>query len=69
MPLSLANPGMETIIRRIGGKPEVRAHLETLGFVPGGSVTVISAIGGNLIVSVKESRVAISKEMAGKVLV
>ena len=69
MPLTLANPGEENIIRRIGGNPEVRAHLENLGFVAGGSVTVISAIGGNLIVNVKESRVAISKEMAGKIMV
>ncbi|HIZ83451.1 MAG TPA: ferrous iron transport protein A [Firmicutes bacterium] len=69
MPLTLANPGEENIIRRIGGNPEVRAHLENLGFVAGGSVTVISTIGGNLIVNVKESRVAISKEMAGKIMV
>ncbi len=69
MPLTLAKPGEENIIRRIGGNPEVRAHLENLGFVAGGSVTVISTIGGNLIVNVKESRVAISKEMAGKIMV
>lgn len=69
MPLTLANPGEENIIQRIGGNPEVRAHLENLGFVAGGSVTVISTIGGNLIVNVKESRVAISKEMAGKIMV
>ncbi len=69
MPLTLANPGEENIIRRIGGNPEVRAHLENLGFVAGGSVTVISTMGGNLIVNVKESRVAISKEMAGKIMV
>ena len=68
MPLTLAKPGEENIIRRIGGNPEVRAHLENLGFVAGGSVTVISTIGGNLIVNVKESRVAISKEMAGKIM-
>ena len=69
MPLILANPGEESIIKKIGGKPEVRAHLENLGFVPGGSVTVISAISGNLIVNVKETRVAISKEMAAKIMV
>ncbi len=57
------------MIQRVGGKQEVRAHLENLGFVSGGMVTVISTIGGNLIVNVKESRVAISKEMAGKILV
>lgn len=69
MPLTLANPGEETMIRKIGGKPEVRAHLENLGFVPGGNVTIVSTIGGNLIVNVKESRVAISKEMASKIMV
>ena len=69
MPLTLAHIGVESMFLRLGGKPEVRAHLETLGFVPGGSVTVVSAIGGNLIVNVKESRVAISKEMAGKIMV
>lgn len=69
MPLTFSNTGEENIIRRVGGKPEVRAHLENLGFVPGGRVTVISTIGGNLIVNVKESRVAISKEMASKIMV
>ncbi|MCI8275185.1 MAG: ferrous iron transport protein A [Lachnospiraceae bacterium] len=69
MPLTLAAVGEESMIQRVGGKQEVRAHLENLGFVSGGMVTVISTIGGNLIVNVKESRVAISKEMAGKILV
>ncbi len=69
MPLMLADIGEESMIMRVGGNPEVRAHLENLGFVPGGSVTVISTIGGNLIVNVKESRVAISREMAGKIMV
>lgn len=69
MPLILANPGEENMIRKVGGSAEVRAHLENLGFVAGGSVTVISTIGGNLIVNVKESRVAISKEMASKIMV
>lgn len=69
MPLTFAKPGEENIIRRIGGKPEVKKHLENLGFVVGGTVTIVSAIGGNLIVNVKESRVAISSEMAQKILV
>ena len=69
MPLMLADIGEESMIMRVGGNPEVRAHLENLGFGPGGSVTVISTIGGNLIVNVKESRVAISREMAGKIMV
>ena len=59
MPLTLANIGEENMIRKIGGNPEVRAHLENLGFVSGGSVTVITTMGGNLIVNVKNSRVAI----------
>ena len=69
MPLTLAAVGEENIIRKIGGKPEVRAHLENLGFVAGGIVTVISTIGGNLIVSVKDSRIANSREMANKIMV
>lgn len=69
MPLTLASIGEENIIKKIGGKPEVRQHLENLGFVVGGTVSIISAIGGNLIVNVKESRVAISKEMAGKIMI
>ena len=69
MPLFLVSPGEEARIRRVGGNPEVRKHLEDLGFVAGGSVTVVSAIGGNLIVNVKASRVAVSRETAGKILV
>ena len=69
MPLVLATVGEENIIRKIGGNPEVRAQLENLGFVTGGNVTIISTIGGNLIVNVKDSRVAISKEMAKKIMV
>ncbi len=69
MPLLLAEVGSENVIRKIGGNPEVRTHLENLGFVVGGKVTIISTIGGNLIVNVKESRVAISREMAGKIMV
>ena len=69
MPLMFAHPGEENIIKKIGGNPETRAHLENLGFVPGGSVTVISEIAGNVIVNVKESRVAISREMANKIMI
>ncbi|MCI8323738.1 MAG: ferrous iron transport protein A [Lachnospiraceae bacterium] len=69
MPLTLAEVGEENIIRKIGGKQEVKAHLENLGFVVGGVVTVVSAIGGNVIVNVKDSRVAVSKEMAQKIMV
>lgn len=69
MPLTLMLPGEDAIIQRIGGKPEVRQHLENLGFVVGGNVSVINTIGGNLIVNVKEARVAISREMAQKIMV
>lgn len=69
MPLALAPIGEENIIKRIGGKQEVKAHLETLGFVVGGAVTIVSAMGGNIIVNVKESRIAISKEMAQKIMI
>ncbi|MGN1010515.1 MAG: ferrous iron transport protein A [Clostridia bacterium] len=69
MPLTMAVAGEKNMIRKVGGKPEVRKHLENLGFVAGSDVTVISDIGGNLIVHIKESRVAISREMAGKILI
>lgn len=69
MPLTLVNVGEANIIKKIGGKPEVKKHLENLGFVAGGNITVVSAIGGNVIVNVKEARVAISKEMASKIMV
>ena len=69
MPLSLAQVGEENIIKRIGGSPEVKRHLENLGFVVGGEVTAVNTLGGNVIVNVKESRVAISKEMAVKIMV
>lgn len=69
MPLIFANVGEENLIRKVGGSPEVKAHLENLGFVTGGNVTVISTIAENLIVNVKDSRVAISREMASKIMV
>jgi len=69
MPLNLAQIGEENIIKRIGGKTEVKQHLENLGFVTGSTVSIISTIGGNLIVNVKNSRVAISREMASKIMV
>ena len=69
MPLTVADTGEEYVIKRIGGKPEVKQHLENLGFVVGGNVRVITAMGGNVIVNVKEARVAISEEMARKIMV
>ena len=69
MPLALANRGEANIIKKIGGTPEVKKHLENLGFVVGGDVTVVNSFGGNLIVNVKESRVALSREMAQKIMV
>ena len=69
MPLVLADPGEEAIIKKVGGSPEMKKHLEDMGFTVGGVVTVMNTIGGNLIVKIKESRVAISKEMASKIMV
>ena len=69
MPLILAAAGETNTIRKVSGNPEVKKHLEDLGFVVGGEVTVVSAIGGNLIFNVKESGIAISREMAGKIMV
>lgn len=69
MPLTLANSGEENIIKKVGGNPDTRKFLENLGFVAGAAVTVVSEIGGNVIVNVKNSRVAVSKEMACKIMV
>lgn len=69
MPLTLASIGEDNIIKKIGGKPEVKKHLENLGFVVGGNVKVISQLGGNVIVNVKEARIAISQEMAQKIMI
>ncbi len=69
MPLSWAGIGEENIIKKVGGSPELRKHLEDLGFVAGGNVTVITTLGGNVIVNVKEARVAISEEMARRIMV
>ena len=68
LPLSAARPGEAVIIRKITGKDEVRQHLAELGFVVGERVTVVSAIGGNLILQVKESRVALDRTLANRVL-
>jgi ferrous iron transport protein A len=69
MPLLLANVGEENVIKKIGGSPEVKQHLENLGFVVGGNVTIVNTMGGNLIVNVKETRVAVSREMAQKIMI
>ena len=69
LPLSLADVGVENTIKKIGGTPEVKKHLEDLGFVAGGTVTVVAALGGNVIVKVKEARIAISEEMARKIMI
>lgn len=69
MPLTMARTGETDQIKKIGGKEEVRKFLESLGFVTGGDVTVIAEMGGNMIVNVKGSRVAISREMANKIYV
>ena len=69
MPLTMAGVGEENVIKRIGGKEKTRKFLENLGFVTGGTVTVISQTGGNMIVNVKDSRVVIGKDMAVKIMV
>lgn len=69
LPLTLGTVGEENIIKKVSGNPEVKKHLEDLGFVAGGSVTVISEIAGNVIVNVKDTRVAISKEMAQRIMI
>ncbi len=69
MPLSMVGVGVSRPIVRVGGSPQVRAHLENLGFVVGEIVRVVSDISGNLIVQIKDSRVAIGRELASKILV
>lgn len=69
MPLSMVKEGEANIIRKVVGKEDTRRFLETLGFVTGRTVTVISETGGNIIVNVKDSRVAIGKDMANKIMV
>lgn len=69
MPLTLAGVGEQNTVKRVTGKPEVKKHLENLGFVVGSDVTVLNSIGENVIVKVKEARIAISAEMAQKIYV
>ncbi len=69
VPLVVAGIGVESVIKQIGGKEEVRLYLENLGFVPGAVVTIVSEYAGNVIVRIKDSRIAISKEMAAKIMV
>ena len=69
MPLALADIGEDYTIKRIGGSAEVKKHLENLGFVVGSTVKIVTALGGNVIVNVKEARVAISEEMARKIMI
>lgn len=69
LPLTMASQGEPMTIKKIGGKQETKKFLETLGFVVGGTVTVVSEINGNMIMNVKDSRVAIGKDMANKIMV
>ncbi len=69
MPLTLANSMESMVIKKIGGSPEVKKHLENLGFVVGGNVMIVNKLGENVIVNVKEARIAISKEMANRIMV
>lgn len=69
MPLSMVREGEQNIIKRVGGREETRRFLENLGFVTGGTVTVVTQMSGNIIVNIKDSRVAIGKDMANKIIV
>lgn len=69
MPLSMAKAGEPNIIKKVGGKEETRRFLENLGFVTGGTVTVVSETDGNMIVNIKDSRIAIGKDMANKIII
>ena len=69
LPLTYANVNEMNVIRKVGGNPEIKKHLEDMGFVNGAVVTVVSAISGNLIVNVKDSKVALDKQLAGKIMI
>lgn len=69
IPLSFADAGAQYVVKKIGGNPEVRQHLENLGFVVGTGVSVVNILAGNVIVKVKESRIAISRELAQKIMI
>ena len=69
MLLNMANAGERNFIKKLGGKTETKQHLENMGFVIGAPVTIITELGGNVIVNIKESRVAISREMASKIMI
>ncbi len=69
LPLSFADSNEELIIKKVSGTPEVKKHLENLGFVPGSGITVMNRVAGNLIVKVKESRIALNEDMARKIMV
>lgn len=69
MPLNLATPGEEQVIRRIGGNAEVKRHLEDLGFTAGGTVSLISVLNGSVIVKVRESRIAINEDLARRIMI
>lgn len=69
MPLTMANTGEKNVIKKVGGKEDTKRFLENLGFVAGAAVTVVSAIQGNVIVNIKDSRVAINQDMAKKIMI
>ena len=69
MPLTMADPGVDQLIKKVGGREDTRKFLENLGFVAGAHVSVVSDINGNLILNIKDSRVALSREMAAKIMI
>ena len=69
LPLTYANVNEMNVIRKVGGNPEIRKHLEDMGFVTGAVIIVVSAINGNLIVNVKDSKVALDRSLAGKIMI
>lgn len=69
MPLMMARAGECNTIKRINGQDETKRFLENMGFIPGGAITIVSEIGGNMIVNIKEARVAISKSMANRIMI
>ena len=69
LPLTYADPNEVNVIKKIGGKPETKKHLEDMGFVTGAVVNVVSSVNGNLIVNIKDTKVALDKELAAKIMI
>lgn len=69
LPLIYAVPNEDNVIKKVGGKPEIKKHLEDMGFVTGAIINVVSTVNGSLIVNIKNTKVALDKELAAKIMI